>query len=39
MEQSQKIKQLLDKNGLNAKVKGSIKEKLEIIKNNKTINK
>ena len=41
MEQTkaQKIKDLLDKDGLNCKVKKSIKDKCKIIQESKTINK
>ena len=38
-KQSQKIKQLLDKKGLNSTVVKSIKDKLKVIENDKTVNK
>lgn len=39
MDKVQKIKQLLDKGSLNCKVRQSIKDKLKVIENDKTINK
>lgn len=39
MEQLKKIKQLSDKKGLTDKVKKSINQKLEAVKNNKIITK
>jgi len=39
MDKAQKIKQLLDKKGLNKTVVKSIKDKLKIIENDKTVNK
>lgn len=37
--QAQKAKQLLNKDGLNCKVKKSIKKKIEILEENKIIKK
>lgn len=39
MDKSLKIKQLLDKNGLNTKLKQSIKDKVKVLETNQTINK
>lgn len=39
MDKTQKIKQLLDKEGLNPKVKKSIKDKVKVLETNQTINK
>ena len=39
MEQSLKIKQLIDKNGLNCKIKQSIKDKVKILETNQIITK
>ncbi len=39
MDKSQRIKQLLDKKGLNVKVKKSIKDKVKVLENNQIINK
>jgi hypothetical protein len=39
MDKSQKIKQLLDKEGLNPKIKKSIKDKVKILEANQIITK
>lgn len=39
MDKSQKIKQLLDKKGLNCKIKQSIRDKVKILETNQTITK
>ena len=39
MDKSQRIKQLLDKKGLNVKVKKSIKDKVKVLETNQIINK
>ena len=39
MDKAQKIKQLLDKKGLNCKIKQSIKDKIKVLETNQTINK
>ena len=39
MEKAQKIKQLLDKKGLNPKIKQSIKDKVKVLETDQTVNK
>ncbi len=39
MKDTKKLKQLIDKEGLNSTVVKSIKDKLKVLQNNKTVNK
>lgn len=39
MKDAKKLKQLIDKEGLNSTVVKSIKDKLKILENDKTVNK
>ena len=39
MDKSLKIKQLLDKKGLNCKIRKSITDKVKVLETNQTINK
>jgi len=39
MKDTKKLKQLIDEKGLNSTVVNSIKDKLKILENDKTINK
>ena len=39
MKDTKKLKQLIDKEGLNSTVVKSIKDKLKVLENDKTVNK
>jgi len=39
MKDTKKLKQLIDKEGLNSTVVKSIKDKLKVLQNDKTVNK